>query len=125
MLVGWMIVYLLSYVLLLKVSMRKLVLTFHGRYPVYSFLLPVYSFWCMDDFGWGNTRLVIGEGSSKKVMINEDEKFDESMIPLKKFSGTAFYLRITQPFHATLQSTKRKLGKLARVIQKKKVIARG
>ncbi len=46
----------------------------------------------MDDFGWGNTRLVIGEGSSKKVMINEDEKFDESMIPLKKFSGTASML---------------------------------
>ena len=67
-------------------------LTPRGRYPVYSFLLPVYSFWCMDEFGWGNTRLVIGEGSSKKVMINEDEKFDESMIPLKKFSGTAFKL---------------------------------
>ncbi|KAI9508915.1 glycosyltransferase family 2 protein [Russula earlei] len=73
MLVGWMIVYLISY-------------------PVYSFLLPVYSFWCMDEFGWGNTRLVIGEGSSKKVMISEDEKFDESMIPLKKFSGAYSFL---------------------------------
>ncbi|PBK94008.1 chitin synthase [Armillaria gallica] len=67
MLVGWMVVYILSY-------------------PVYSFFLPVYSFWCMDEFGWGNTRLVIGEGKDKKVIINEDEKFDESMIPLKKFS---------------------------------------
>ncbi|KAJ7623767.1 chitin synthase [Roridomyces roridus] len=67
MLVGWMVVYILSY-------------------PVYSFLLPVYSFWCMDEFGWGNTRLVIGEGKDKKVIINEDEKFDDSMIPLKKFS---------------------------------------
>ena len=57
------------------------------RYPVYSFFLPVYSFWCMDDFGWGNTRLVIGEGKDKKVVINDDEKYDESMIPLKKFSG--------------------------------------
>jgi Chitin synthase len=54
----------------------------------------------MDDFGWGNTRLVIGEGSSKKVMINEDEKFDESMIPLKKFSGTACML--DEPSHLTL-----------------------
>jgi chitin synthase len=78
----------------------------------------------MDEFGWGNTRLVIGEGSSKKVMINEDDKFDESMIPLKKFSGTAFYLWMTQLFHATLQSTKQKLGKLARAIQKK-VFVRG
>ncbi|KAI0033324.1 glycosyltransferase family 2 protein [Vararia minispora EC-137] len=67
MLVGWMVVYILSY-------------------PVYSFLLPVYSFWRMDDFGWGNTRLVVGEGSSKKVIVNDDDKFDESMIPLKKFS---------------------------------------
>ncbi|KAF8887281.1 chitin synthase-domain-containing protein [Gymnopilus junonius] len=67
MLVGWMVVYLLSY-------------------PVYSFFLPVYSFWCMDEFSWGNTRVVIGEGKDKKVITNEDEKFDESMIPLKKFS---------------------------------------
>lgn len=68
MLVGWMIVYLISY-------------------PVYSFFLPIYSFWCMDEFGWGNTRLVIGEGGSKKILVNEDEKYDDSMIPLKKFSG--------------------------------------
>ncbi|KAJ6617006.1 chitin synthase [Mycena sp. CBHHK59/15] len=67
MLVGWMVVYILSY-------------------PIYSFFLPVYSFWCMDEFGWGNTRLVIGEGKEKKIIINEDEKFDDSMIPLKKFS---------------------------------------
>ena len=72
MLVGWMVVYILSY-------------------PVYSFLLPVYSFWRMDDFGWGNTRLVIGEGNNKKVIINEDEKFDDSMIPLKKFSGMSCF----------------------------------
>ncbi|KAF7371090.1 Glycosyltransferase family 2 protein [Mycena sanguinolenta] len=67
MLVGWLVVYIVSY-------------------PVYSFFLPIYSFWCMDEFGWGNTRLVIGEGKDKKVIINEDEKFDDSMIPLKKFS---------------------------------------
>lgn len=41
----------------------------------------------MDDFSWGNTRVVIGDGGSKKVVMNEDEQFDESMIPLKKFSG--------------------------------------
>lgn len=67
MLIGWMVVYILSY-------------------PIYSFFLPVYSFWCMDEFSWGNTRLVVGEGKEKKVLMNEDEKFDESMIPLKKFS---------------------------------------
>ena len=41
----------------------------------------------MDEFGWGNTRLVIGEGGSKKVLVNEEDKYDDSMIPLKKFSG--------------------------------------
>jgi hypothetical protein len=73
--------------------MRLPVLMLDFSYPIYSFLLPVYSFWCMDEFGWGNTRLVIGEGNSKKVLMNEDEKFDESMIPLKKFSGMDFALR--------------------------------
>lgn len=57
------------------------------RYPVYSLFLPLYSFWSMDDFSWGNTRLVIGEGGNKKVIMNDDEKFDDSMIPMKKFSG--------------------------------------
>jgi len=41
----------------------------------------------MDDFSWGNTRVVVGEGAHKKVLMDDDEKFDESMIPLKKFSG--------------------------------------
>lgn len=45
----------------------------------------------MDDFSWGNTRLVIGEGSNKKVIMNDEEKWDESMIPLKKFSGTSVH----------------------------------
>ncbi|KIJ57290.1 glycosyltransferase family 2 protein [Sphaerobolus stellatus SS14] len=67
MLVGWMIIYILAY-------------------PIYSFFLPVYSFWRMDDFSWGNTRLVVGEGNNRKILIADDEKFHESMIPLKKFS---------------------------------------
>ncbi|KAG1751279.1 glycosyltransferase family 2 protein [Suillus paluster] len=68
MLVGWMVVYLLSY-------------------PVYSFFLPIYSFWRMDEFGWGNTRIVLDDGGSKKVIAtNNDVKFNESMIPYKKFS---------------------------------------
>ena len=27
------------------------------KVPSDSFFLSVYSFWCMDEFGWGNTRL--------------------------------------------------------------------
>lgn len=58
-------------------------------YPVYSFFLPIYSFWSMDDFSWGNTRVVVGEGKDKVVQMPEDEYFDDSMIPLKKFSGAS------------------------------------
>ncbi|GAA5924955.1 uncharacterized protein JCM15063_005776 [Sporobolomyces koalae] len=65
--IGWLIIYIIAY-------------------PVYSFLLPVYSFWKFDDFSWGNTRVVVGEGRSKKVLQAEEEAFDESSIPLSKFS---------------------------------------
>ncbi|GAA6000854.1 hypothetical protein JCM10207_004691 [Rhodosporidiobolus poonsookiae] len=65
--IGWLIIYLLAY-------------------PVYSFLLPVYSFWRFDDFTWGNTRVVVGEGRSKKVLQAEEEAFDESTIPLARFA---------------------------------------
>ena len=41
----------------------------------------------MDDFSWGNTRVVVGEGNKRRVMIDDDEKYDDSMIPLKRFSG--------------------------------------
>ena len=41
MLVGWLVLYILAF-------------------PVYSVFLPIYSFWSMDDFSWGNTRWVIG-----------------------------------------------------------------
>lgn len=90
MLVGWMVVYILSYVSATLHVSRYWLESFWCRYPVYSFFLPIYSFWCMDDFSWGNTRLVIGEGNNKKILMNEDEKFDDSMIPLKKFSGKSY-----------------------------------
>jgi chitin synthase len=90
MLIGWMVVYILSYAPRFHLS-ASCSPWFVRRYPIYSFFLPIYSFWCMDEFGWGNTRLVIGEGSSKKIVMNEDERFDESMIPLKKFSGTSLH----------------------------------
>lgn len=93
MLVGWMVVYLASYVLYFVECDMNAEMFLPYRYPVYSFFLPVYSFWCMDEFSWGNTRVVVGEGKEKKVLMSEEEKFDESMIPLKKFSG-AFFLFI-------------------------------
>ncbi|KAL8293707.1 hypothetical protein RQP46_000408 [Phenoliferia psychrophenolica] len=65
--IGWLVIYLLAY-------------------PIYSFILPVYSFWCFDDFTWGSTRVVVGEGKSKKVITSEEEAFDESSIPMIKFA---------------------------------------
>lgn len=80
---------------------------------MYSFFLPIYSFWCMDDFSWGNTRLVIGEGSNKKVIMNDDEKFDDSMIPLKKFSGKDSLCKNLRGISdASFQSTRLRPGRL-------------
>jgi len=63
--IGWMIVYLVAI-------------------PIFSFGLPLYSFWHMDDFSWGNTRVVTGE-KGKKVVISDEGKFDPSEIPHKKW----------------------------------------
>ncbi|RCI02562.1 hypothetical protein CU098_002959 [Rhizopus stolonifer] len=65
--IGWMIVYILAI-------------------PIFSFFIPVYSFWHFDDFSWGNTRLVLGEDGTKKAMAAEEGKFDPKCIPLKKWS---------------------------------------
>jgi chitin synthase len=42
----------------------------------------------MDGFSGGNMCIVVGEGKDKKVVYQDDDGFDESVIPLKKFSGT-------------------------------------
>ncbi|KAK6067390.1 chitin synthase [Seiridium cupressi] len=63
--VGWMILYVLAI-------------------PVFSFGLPLYSFWHMDDFNWGNTRVVAGE-KGKKVVVTDEGKFDPASIPRKKW----------------------------------------
>jgi len=63
--IGWMILYILAI-------------------PVFSFGLPLYSFWHMDDFSWGNTRVVTGE-KGKKIVITDEGKFDPASIPHKKW----------------------------------------
>jgi chitin synthase len=63
--IGWMILYILAI-------------------PVFSFALPLYSFWHMDDFSWGNTRVVTGE-KGRKVVITDEGKFDPESIPHKKW----------------------------------------
>lgn len=47
--VGWMIFYIFAI-------------------PAFSFLLPLYSFWRMDDFSWGQTRIVMGEAGKKMIV---------------------------------------------------------
>ena len=68
--VGWMIIYILAF-------------------PVYAFVLPLYSFWKQDDFSWGNTRIVIGEKGSKQVIALADEGFDPRSIPLQRWDDYA------------------------------------
>lgn len=63
--IGWMIIYILAT-------------------PVFSFGLPLYAFWHMDDFSWGNTRVVTGE-KGKKLVVSDEGKFDPASIPKKKW----------------------------------------
>ena len=63
--IGWMIVYVLAL-------------------PVFALGLPLYSFWHMDDFSWGNTRVVMGE-KGRKIVISDEGKFDPSSIPRKRW----------------------------------------
>ncbi|PFH46960.1 glycosyltransferase family 2 protein [Amanita thiersii Skay4041] len=53
--------------------------------PAFSFFLPLYSFWRMDDFSWGATRVVLGE-KGKKIIVHEEGKFDPKSIPLKSWN---------------------------------------
>lgn len=68
--IGWMLIYICAY-------------------PIYSFILPLYSFWKQDDFTWGNTRIVIGEKGDKRVVAVEDEGFDPRSIPLQRWDDYA------------------------------------
>ncbi|KAL6402875.1 Chitin synthase 6 [Ilyonectria robusta] len=68
--IGWMIIYILAY-------------------PIYSFILPVYSFWNQDNFSWGNTRIVIGEKGDKQIVAVDEEEFDPRSIPLQRWDDYA------------------------------------
>ena len=63
--IGWMIIYIIAI-------------------PIFSLGLPLYSFWHMDDFSWGNTRVVMGE-KGKQIVISDEGKFDPASIPHKKW----------------------------------------
>jgi chitin synthase len=63
--IGWMLIYVVAT-------------------PVFSFFLPLLAFWHMDDFSWGNTRMVTGE-QGKQVLVSDEGKFDPDCIPKKKW----------------------------------------
>ena len=63
--IGWMFIYILAI-------------------PIFTLALPLYSFWHMDDFSWGNTRIITGE-KGRKVVISDEGKFDPSSIPKKRW----------------------------------------
>ncbi|KAI8147757.1 chitin synthase-domain-containing protein [Fennellomyces sp. T-0311] len=66
--IGWMIIYILAI-------------------PLFSFFVPIYSFWHFDDFSWGNTRVVIDQNNGQKKAVAVDEgHFDPKSIPMKKWS---------------------------------------
>ncbi|ORX48286.1 hypothetical protein DM01DRAFT_1309811 [Hesseltinella vesiculosa] len=48
--------------------------------PVFSFWIPLYSYWHFDDFSWGNTRVVVGE-KGKKLVVADEGAFDPKSIP--------------------------------------------
>ncbi|KAG0202582.1 hypothetical protein BGX28_004928 [Mortierella sp. GBA30] len=82
--IGWMIVYILAI-------------------PMFSFYLPIYSFWHFDDFSWGNTRLVVGEKGRKKAVSAdqmEGKMFDPKSIPQKKWSDYEQELWEVQTTHS-------------------------
>ncbi|KAJ2789543.1 Chitin synthase, class 1, partial [Coemansia guatemalensis] len=61
----WMLVYLLAL-------------------PVWNLVLPVYAYWHFDDFSWGETRKVHGEGKDKGHGDAEGS-FDASTVPFKRW----------------------------------------
>lgn len=60
-----------------------------GAYPIHSFLLPIYSFWNMDNFSWGNTRVVVGEKDGKQIVAIDDDGFDPESIPMETWKSFA------------------------------------
>ncbi|TIB15854.1 hypothetical protein E3P92_01552 [Wallemia ichthyophaga] len=64
--IGWMIVYICAI-------------------PLFSFFLPLYSFWHFDDFSWGSTHTITGE-KGRKMMIHDEGHFDPKAIPLKTWA---------------------------------------
>ncbi|GAA6028873.1 hypothetical protein JCM8097_007442 [Rhodosporidiobolus ruineniae] len=71
--IGWMILYILAL-------------------PFFTFILPLVSFWQMDDFSWGSTREIVGE-RGKRMIVHDEGVFDPASIPLKSWNDFENELR--------------------------------
>ena len=65
--IGWMLLYILAM-------------------PIFSFFLPLYAFWHMDEFNWGNTRVVTGEDGKEMEKGEDGEVLEPNAIPRKKIA---------------------------------------
>ncbi|RIA89413.1 Glycosyltransferase Family 2 protein [Glomus cerebriforme] len=75
--------------ILIFITTRKLVyvlwmLIYLLALPVWNFVLPTYAYWHFDDFSWGETRKVEGEGKGDDHGKKEGS-FDPSKVPLKRW----------------------------------------
>lgn len=52
--------------------------------PVWNLILPAYSFWHFDDFSWGETRKVEGEGKDKGHLDGQGV-FAAASVPLRRW----------------------------------------
>merc|ERR1712216_719119 len=53
--------------------------------PVFYFILPLYSFWHMDDFSWGTTRQVSGSSNLKSAKSKDETVADSDRDSPKGF----------------------------------------
>lgn len=75
---------------LILMTSRKLVyvcwmLIYLVSLPIWNFVLPSYAYWHFDDFTWGETRKVEGEGKDNHG--DKDGEFDSSQIVMKKWAA--------------------------------------
>jgi len=64
----WMVIYLLAL-------------------PVWNFILPVYAFWHFDDFSWGETRKVQGEGKEIGHAGDGGQTIEVNAVPLRRWDA--------------------------------------
>jgi hypothetical protein len=77
--IGWMVFYIIAI-------------------PAFSFYLPLYSFWKMDDFSWGQTRVVMGE-SGKKLVVHVSAHLAFELVNLVSDAGCSGWRQVWSSVH--------------------------